>query len=253
MSPVISIPQQININKEDIINQIKLTCKVPIVVEEITVCKILENTAQTLGVQVDTDELQQTADKIRLTHKLHSAAHTWDWLEKHQLSLDDFEKMAYLSVLSAKLAEHLFADKVEPYFFEHRNDYISAIAYEVIFDDEDVAIELFYAIQEGETSFYDVAHKYIQDEELRRCGGYQGALTRKDLKPEISAAIFASQPPQLLKPILTAKGAHLILVEEIISPELDNNLRNIITLELFSHWVQAQVAAVTVNVDLQDS
>jgi parvulin-like peptidyl-prolyl isomerase len=253
MSQVISIPQEININKEDIIEQIKLSCKVPSLVEEITVRKIVENTAQILGIEVDTQELQQTADKIRLTNKLNSAAHTWNWLEKHGLSLDDFEKIAYLSVLSARLAEHLFTDKVEPYFFEHQNDYISAIAYEVILDDEDVAIELFYAIQEGEISFYDVAHKYIQDEELRRHGGYQGALRRKDLKLEISAAIFASQPPQLLKPILTAKGAHLILVEEIISPELDNNLRNIITLELFYYWLQTQVAAVTVNVDLQDS
>lgn len=250
MSQIISIPQQIDIKQEDIIEQIKLSCKIPSLVEEITVRKIVENTAQTLGIQVDTAELQQTADKIRLTNKLHSATHTWNWLEKHQLTLDEFERMAYLSVLSAKLAEHLFADKVEPYFFEHQNDYMSAIAYEVILDDEDVAIELFYAIQEGETSFYDVAHKYIQDEELRRCGGYKGILKRQDLKPEISAAIFASQPPQLLKPIFTAKGAHLILVEKIILPELDHKLRHLITLELFSHWLKIQVDAVVVNVDL---
>ncbi|WP_192881553.1 peptidylprolyl isomerase [Nostoc sp. CENA543] len=253
MSQIITIPQQINLNKEDFIEQIKLSCKVPSLVEEITVRKIVENTAAKLGIQVDTEELQQTADKIRLTNKLSSAAQTWTWLEKHGLSLDDFEKVAHLSLLSAKLAEHLFADKVEPYFFEHQNDYTSAIAYEVILDDEDLAIELFYAIQEGEISFYDVAHKYIQDEELRRRGGYQGVLKRQDLKPEISAAIFASQPPQLLKPIFTSKGAHLILVEQIIVPQLDTKLRNLLTLELFSHWLKIQVESVTVTFDLQDS
>ncbi|GEA28334.1 chaperone SurA [Microcystis aeruginosa NIES-4325] len=65
-------------------------------------------------------------------------------------------------------------------------------------------------------SFYDVTHKYIQDKELRRQGGYLGVQRRQDLKPEISAAVFATKPPQLLKPIVKAKGISLILVEEII-------------------------------------
>jgi hypothetical protein len=46
--------------------------------------------------------------------------------------------------------------------------------YEIVLDDEDLAMELFYGIQEGEMSFYEVAHQYIQDMELRRKGGYRG-------------------------------------------------------------------------------
>ncbi|MEQ9355725.1 MAG: peptidylprolyl isomerase [Coleofasciculus chthonoplastes F2-STO-03] len=47
-------------------------------------------------------------------------------------------------------------------------------------------------------------------------------MQRKELKPEISAAVFAATPPQVLKPIVTSKGVHLIFVEEIIQPELNN-------------------------------
>ncbi|WP_287726730.1 peptidylprolyl isomerase [Microcystis sp. M061S2] len=65
-------------------------------------------------------------------------------------------------------------------------------------------------------SFHDVTRKYIEDKELRRQGGYLGVQRRQDLKPEISAAVFATKPPQLLKPIVKAKGISLILVEEII-------------------------------------
>jgi PPIC-type PPIASE domain len=57
---------------------------------------------------------------------------------------------------------------------------------------------------------------------------------RKDLKPEISAAVFATKPPQLLKPIVTSKGVHLIYVEEIIQPELDNKLPYQILTDMFS-------------------
>jgi parvulin-like peptidyl-prolyl isomerase len=94
-------------------------------------------------------------------------------------------------------------------------------------------------------SFYDVTDKYIQDKELRRQGGYLGVQRRQDLKPEISAAVFATKPPQLLKPIVKAKGISLILVEEIIQPELNDQLRYQIVSELFGEWVINQIESVS--------
>lgn len=100
-------------------------------------------------------------------------------------------------------------------------------------------------------SFYDVAHKYIQDKELSRKCGYLGKVQRKDLKPEISAAIFAAKPPELLKPIITSKGVHLILVEEIIQPELNNFLQMKIMSDLFDTWINQQVEEVEVMKSLE--
>ena len=59
-------------------------------------------------------------------------------------------------------------------------------------------------------------------------------------------AIKAAQPPQLLKPIVTSLGIHLILVEEIIKPELDEQMRQMITSNLFTEWLTDQI----VNVDV---
>jgi parvulin-like peptidyl-prolyl isomerase len=148
------------------------------------------------------------------------------------------------------LTTHLFADKVEPYFYENQLDYAGVVMYEVVLDDEDLAMELFYSIQEEEMSFYDVAHKYIEDKELRRKGGYRGILSRKDLKSEISAAVFAATPPEVLKPIVTSKGVHLILVEEIIQAELNDKLGYQIVSELFGEWVINQIESVSVVTNL---
>ena len=125
--------------------------------------------------------------------------------------------------------------------------------YEVILDDEDLAMELFYAIQEGEMSFYEVAHQYIQDTELRRKGGYRGIVSRKELKPEISAAVFAATPPQVLKPIVTSKGVHLILVEEIVEPQLDDKLRYQIFSDLFAGWLKQQIDKTTVVASIESN
>ncbi|ACC81805.1 peptidylprolyl isomerase [Nostoc punctiforme] len=234
--------QSINITNEDILHQVKLSCKIPEIVEQIITRKLIIAAAEEAGIKVEVEELQKAADQIRLVNKLDSADRTWQWLEKHSLSLDDFEEIAYLNLISGKLTNHLFADKVEPYFIENQLDYVGVVMYEVVLDDEDLALELFYAIKEGEMSFYDVAHKFIQDTELRRKGGYLGIVRRKDLKPEISAAVFSAKPPQVIKPIVTSKGIHLILVEELIQPDLNEKLRTNIIFNLFSHWLNQQIA-----------
>lgn len=122
--------------------------------------------------------------------------------------------------------------------------------YEAILPDADFAMELFYAIQEGEISFHEVAHQHIQEPEQRRLGGYRGTLKRTDLNAAISAAVFAVQPPQVLKPIVTAKGAHLILVEDLLQPQLDDYLRQVILADLFSIWLKQQIEQMEVVVDL---
>ncbi|MCC5603504.1 foldase protein PrsA [Nostoc favosum] len=233
--------QPITITNEEILHQVKISCKIPEIVEQIVTRKVIIEAAEEAGIKVEVEELQKAADQIRLANKLDSADDTWNWLEKHGLSIDDFEEIADISLISGKLANHLFADKVEPSFFENQLDYVGVVMYEIVLDDEDLAIELFYAIKEGEISFYDVAHKYIQDTELRRKGGYLGIVCRQDLKPEISTAVFAAKPPQVIKPIVTSKGVHLILVEELIQPDLNEKFRKNIISNLFYQWLNQQI------------
>lgn len=235
---------------DEIIHQIKLSCQIPSIVEAFITRKIVARIAEERGIKVEPSEIQQAADSLRLKNNLTSATATWSWLQKHSMSLDDFEEVVYTNVISSKLAEYLFADKVEPYFLEKQLDYAQAVMYEVILDDEDLAMELFYALQEGEMSFYEVAHQYIQDTELRRSGGYRGLMRRTDLKPEISAAVFAATPPQIIKPIVTAKNTHLIFVEELIQPQLNEMPRCQIITDLFSQWIKQQVEQAEVKVNI---
>ncbi|BDA75132.1 PpiC-type peptidyl-prolyl cis-trans isomerase [Rivularia sp. IAM M-261] len=243
--------QAITVTSEDILHQIKLNYKVPEIIEQIVTRKIIESAANQEGIKIEVEELQKTADQIRGMNKLLSADDTWNWLKKHSLSLEDYEEIVHNTLLFSKLAAHLFTDKVKPYFFDHQLDYTGAAIYEIILDDQDVAWELYYAIKEEEMSFYDAAHQYTQDKELRRKGGYRGIVYRKDLKPEISAAVFAAKPSQMIKPIVTSKGIHLIFVEEFVQAKLDKILLSEIITLLFSQWLKQQIEQVefTVNLD----
>jgi parvulin-like peptidyl-prolyl isomerase len=242
----------LNVSVEDILYQAKLSCQIPTLVEAIATRKIITESVKKIGIQVEAKELQQAADNIRLANQLLKAEDTWEWLEKYHLSVDDFEYLAQANLLSNKLAIHLFEKKVEPFFYEHKLDYIGAVTYEAILDDEDVALELFYALEEGEISFQEIARQYIKESEVRRAGGYQGIRRRIDFKPEIAAAVFAAHPPEVLKPIVTQKGAHLIWVEEIIQPNLDEQLRSQILGDLFTAWLKQQIAELEIITKLED-
>jgi parvulin-like peptidyl-prolyl isomerase len=226
---------------EEIIYQLKLSGQMPVILEAIAARHAIAKAAAKAGIKVEVEELQQAADRFRAANNLELEKDTWQWLHKQGMSLDEFEQMLEATILGGKLAQHLFADKVEPYFVENHPNYTQVVMYEVILDDEDLARELFYSLQEGELNFHAVAHQYNSDEQLQRTGGYRGLLRRQDLKPEISAAVFAAKPPQLLKPIMTAKGVHLILVEEIVQTQLDDALKQQILFDLFDKWVKQQV------------
>lgn len=216
----------------------------PSAIASIVERRVIEAKAQEVGLKIEAPELQKAADSFRLKNNLVTAQETLLWLERHVLSLDDLETLVYNTVLSVKLAEHLFASQVETYFMERWLDYMQVVMYEAILDNSDLAMELFYALQEQEIAFTEVVRRYHQDPELRRKGGYRGVVKRKDLTPELSTAVFAATPPQLLKPITKGKKTYLIWVEEVIQPILDDALRSQILSELFTNWLKQQVAQI---------
>lgn len=212
--------------------------------------KIIKAKAEEIGIDIDTAELQDAADEFRLTRKLINVQDTKIWLQKHGLSLDDFENLIYFDLLAKKLIEYLFGDSVESWFDLHQNDYAQAVIYEVDFEDINIARELFSALQAGIISFDEIAQQYITQPSLRRSAGFRGTLGRQQLETEIASAVFAATPPEFLQPIVTSTGAHLILVEEIIEPELDESMRAKILAELFSQWLRRQAQEVAVITDV---
>jgi parvulin-like peptidyl-prolyl isomerase len=74
---------------------------------------------------------------------------------------------------------------------------------------------------------------------------------QRQLHPEISAAVFASQPPQLIRPVITDVGIHLIHVEEIIQPQLDRLLHQQIMMDMFERWIEQQIEIVSPQISIE--
>lgn len=243
--------EHLSISTLDIIQKLKESCQIPDMIESIASEKVIIEAAEKAGIEVTEAELQQEGDKFRLEKKLATAKDTWAWLDEHHLSIKDFETLVRNSLVSKKLAKHLFAPHVEKIFYENRLNYEAVVTYEVVFEDRDLALELFYAVQEEEITFPEIARAYIQEPELRRTYGYQGVRYRKDFRPEIAAAVFVSSSMGIIKPITTSKGVYLIWLEEIIKSELNDELRDTIIMELFSNWLKKQVSLLDIATQLE--
>lgn len=226
------------ITKNDLIHYIKCSYKMPEVIKEIVKNHIIKEKAITLGIEISDDDLQKTADFVRSVNNFETAKDTWIWLKNHSLSIEDFEEIISNTLISSQLAKHLFEDKVERYFFEHMSKDTLAAIYEIIFQDEDLAMECFYSVQEQETSFFELAYRNIQETNLKRRCGFRGELNRQQLKPEISTAVFSSEPPCLIKPIKTNLGFHLVFVDDIVKPTLSENIKASIISTLFENWLE---------------
>lgn len=229
------------ITQTDIVEQIKLSLFFPLVLREALVRKTIQHTSAEMNITAEPEALQGAADTLRRSIGLLKESDTYSWFQNQQLSVDDFEEMVRIKLLADRLAIHLYADQVESFFEEHQQEYTQAIAYEVLLDDRELAMDLFYALQENEVSFAEVAREHHPDLELKRKGGYVGKLSRSDRPSELTDAIFAANPPDFLKPIVTAKGVYLIFVEEIIHPELTDSLRQRILTQLFDNWLNLQL------------
>jgi parvulin-like peptidyl-prolyl isomerase len=230
-----------SVSPEEVFSQIKLSGQLPAIREAITTREIILETAAEFDIKVSPEEIQEASNQFRKTNNLLRAEETWAWMEIQGIDLKEFEEMIYLELLKNKLAEYLFAEKVESYFAMHQLDFTTAALYEACLEDEDIALELFYSLKEGEITFYEVAQQYIQDQELRRKGGYCGFVTHSQLPPEVSAAVFSASPSQLLKPIITAKGIYLVYVEEVIQTKLDIDLRQKIMFAMFFDWIKQRI------------
>jgi parvulin-like peptidyl-prolyl isomerase len=229
------------INSQDLLHQIKITGKIPELVHGILQQRILEMVAKELKIEISDQELQEGADRFRAANKIETAQATQQWLVDRLLSMDDFEQLITTNLLVSKVANKLFFDRAAPHFYENVLDYAAAVIYQVILTDQNLAWELFYAIQEGDMSFGEVAKVYATDLESQRRGGYLGNVLRQQMEPAVSAAVFAAAPPQLLKPIVVGAQLYLIVVEDVTQATLTPALQEQIMWQLFQEWLQGQI------------
>jgi parvulin-like peptidyl-prolyl isomerase len=103
-----------------------------------------------------------------------------------------------------------------------------------------LAQELFFRIQSGEQSFAELAIEYSQHETAAK-GGLIGPIPIKDVPPEIAQVLYQLTPGGL-SPLFQLHGFYgLIRLNQLVSPQLDEQMFQVLLDELFDNWIQTQL------------
>lgn len=230
-----------SIQPDEIVGYLKKNLQFKEVCQAILTQKIIDQAAQERKIVVSPEEIQAEADRVRRDHRLERAADTLAWLEDQQIIAEDWEAGIRDRLITQKLKEALFGRQVETFFAENRLNFERVILYQIVVPYEHVAREVFYQTEEREISFYEAAHLYDIDSQRRYQCGYEGAVYRWSLKPEIAAAAFGATPGEIVRPVQTEQGFHLLLIEEFISAQLTPEVYQEILTTLFREWLTGEL------------
>ncbi len=222
---------------DEIVNFLKKDMKLKEVYQKILFQRVIWQVAEAKGITVTTEEIEAEANRQRREKRLEKAVDTLAWLADQLVSPEDWEMGIRDRLLSQKLANLLFAKKVEAFFAQNQLEFEQVSLYQVIVDSQKLAQEIYYQIEDEEISFYEAAHLYDIDISRRQKCGYEGKLYRFDLPPNLAAIIFRSSPAQLIGPLQTSQGYHLFMIDQFFAAELTPERYQEILNNMFNQWL----------------
>ncbi len=231
----------IAIAPEEIVSYLKKNLQLKEIYEKILAQRVVEQACQDRDITLTPEEIQAEAEKMRREKRLEKAADTLAWLKEEMLAPDDWEAGIRDRLLEQKLAKFLFDKEIQKVFAQNKIDYEQVSLYQIVVSSDKLALELFFQIEEREISFYEAAHLYDIDEKRRCQCGYEGKLQRWKLKADLAAAIFTSQPGEVVGPIQIAQSYYLLMVEEFIPAELTPETYQEILDRMFKQWLAGEI------------
>lgn len=193
---------------------------------------------QEYEITVSDAEWQAAGDAFRLEHRLFGVAQTQQWLEAQRITLDEWSEGIKMQLLTKKLKEHLFGEAVDGYYLNNRDNYRQVALSQILVAELPKARELAKALREGKVSFCALALEHSLGKQSQQNGGFMGVRFVAELIPEIASAIATAKEGEIVEPIQTKLGYHLLKVEKWFPSKLTLAAREQIMTAWFDVWLQ---------------
>jgi putative peptide maturation system protein len=208
--------------------------------------------ARAAGLTISDEELQRAADLFRRSRGLHSAEQTRAWLAAEGLTLDDFEATLERDLLVARFRDHLTSRRLADHFAAGKERYRRARLRQIVAGSEGAARELLAQLQDEGRDFAELARAHSLHGPSRLAGGSLGVVRLGALPPALAGPMSAARAGDVVGPLATEQGFVLVLVEELLSPELDDETAAAIRAELFDAWLAEQLRGATIDLSWLD-
>lgn len=202
---------------------------------------LILSTCEQLGISVSEQELQAAGDAFRLEHNLLGAAATIAWLKQQRITVEDWSQGIRIRLLEQKLKEYLFSETVDSHYLNNRDRYKRVALSQIFVFDRTQAEEIVRMLREEKASFCVLASEYSKSKHSQENGGFAGVQFLTELMPEIAAAIAKAKEGEIIGPIQTKRGYHIIRVEKWFPIVLDESVNQRMMETLFRNWLIEQI------------
>lgn len=177
-------------------------------------------------------------------HQLTSESECQTWLQQQGITERQFLDLATRKLRIEKFKQATWGNKLESYFLQQKQQFDRVIYSMIRIRDAAVAQELYFRLQEGEQSFSELARQYSQGSEAKT-GGLIGPVALNIPHLKLARILTVSQPGQLSTPTRVGEWWLIVRVEEFLSAQLDETMRQRLLDELFSSWLNEQLQQQT--------
>jgi parvulin-like peptidyl-prolyl isomerase len=198
---------------------------------------LIFSVCEQLSITVSDEELQAAGDAFRLEHKLLGASETLAWLGKQRIRVEDWSQGIRVSLLTQKLKEHLFGETVDSHYMTNRDDYRRVALSQILVRDLTEALKIAQALRVENASFCALALEHSRGKQSQQNAGFVGVRFLAELLPEIATAVVEAKEGEVVGPIQTKLGYHILRVEKWLGAEL-NEVRESVLESLFQGWLQ---------------
>ncbi|NJM71885.1 MAG: peptidylprolyl isomerase [Scytonema sp. RU_4_4] len=190
------------------------------------------------GITVSEEEVQAAGDHFRQEKKLWGLQEMMAWLDQQRITVEDWSQGIRVALLEKKLKERLFGASVDGEYISNRDRYRRVALSQILVVDLDIAWKIVQMLHEGHASFCALALEYSKGKLSQEKGGFVGIRYVVELTPEITEAINHVKEGEIVGPIQSKLGYHVIKVEKWFPIQLNEAVRKQIMDSLFEVWLK---------------
>ncbi|NER39962.1 MAG: peptidylprolyl isomerase [Oscillatoria sp. SIO1A7] len=196
------------------------------------------------------EERSRAVEEWRLQNKLTSMEAWNAWMESQGMTQKDVEGIIVQPLRLEKFKKAKWGSKVEGYFMDRRSS-LDQLVYSLLrTQNQHLARELYYRIEQQEVAFADCAREYSEGPE-KQTGGLLGPVPASQPHPHISKLLLISQPGQLWPPQNLAEWFVIVRLEKFIPAQLDDSMRRRLIDEMYETWLKEQVQKIASSPSLK--
>lgn len=235
----LTLPEIIPASDEDILAYLRHSFTIAEIAAAAEQNTLIVKTCEQLGITVTDEELQAEGNSFRHTHKLLGISETLAWLKQQRITAEDWTQGIRLSLLNRKLKEHLFAPTVDAHYINNRDDYKRVALSQILVKDLTQATTIAQLLREKQVSFPALALEYSRGKQSKENGGFVGVRFLAELLPEITKVITDAQEGEVIGPIQTQMGYHILRIEKWFPANLSESREQILE-SLFQIWLKTK-------------